>query len=205
MVALVLFLLVLLDEAVIVGEDISGLGAVPHEDGGGLEPLLEVVQGDGDVLGVVLVENPDLARRRRLRHAVAVVVHQHALVLGIPPQRDAELLGLLDGRIEILLISGPDREGLVLRLEGLADVFQRLLHRRDGRVRPGLEPGTRAGLQLVGRLDADVEANGEGGGHGLEPVPHAPVLQLVGWGLGLAVGLMALVGVVHVPVLVRKS
>ncbi len=131
----------LLDELVVVLEDVARLGAVPHEDGGRLKPLLEVVQRHGDVLGVVLVEDPNLARGGRFGDAVAVVVEQDSLILGVATEGDAELLGLLDGRVEVLLVAGPEGKGLVLRLQGPANVLEGLSDGRDGRVLPCLEFG----------------------------------------------------------------
>ncbi len=62
-------------------DDEAGGGAVEDVDGGGADPGLQVVDGHGDVLREGLVEHPDLPVGRRPRHAVPVVVEQHALVL----------------------------------------------------------------------------------------------------------------------------
>ena len=48
---------------------------------------LQVKHGQGDVLRVALVEDPDLAVGGRPRHAVPVVVEQHALALRAPGGR----------------------------------------------------------------------------------------------------------------------
>jgi hypothetical protein len=51
---------------------------------------------------LTLVKHPNLPARRRFRHPVPVVIHQDPLVLGLSTEVDAELLGLLDGWVEVL-------------------------------------------------------------------------------------------------------
>jgi len=65
-------------------DDEPGRRAVEDADAGRPEPGLKVVDGHGDVLSVALVENPDLPIRCRPRHAVAIVVEQHPLILPGP-------------------------------------------------------------------------------------------------------------------------
>ena len=59
-------------------DDEAGVAAVV--DGGRVHPGLEVVDGEGDVLGVGPVEHTDLVVGAR--HAVAVVVEQDAFFVG---------------------------------------------------------------------------------------------------------------------------
>lgn len=55
------------DDPAVVVDDVPSLRTVLDNNGGCLEPVLEVVQRHGYVLCVVLVENPDLSQHRRLR------------------------------------------------------------------------------------------------------------------------------------------
>ena len=80
----------------------AGVGAVVHEDGGGPHPRLEVVQAEWDVLGVVSVENPDLAVGGRFGDAVPVVVEQHPLLARVPAQPGGEAPHFFKGRVEAL-------------------------------------------------------------------------------------------------------
>jgi hypothetical protein len=66
------------------------------------EPLLEIIKRDGDVLCVLLVEDPDLATSCRCRYSVSVVVEQDSLVLCSLPKGRTQLLGVFDGRVEVL-------------------------------------------------------------------------------------------------------
>ena len=59
----VVLLLVLVGESLEGLDDDAGVGAVVDEDGGGAHPGLEVVQAEGDVLGVVSVKHPDFSVR----------------------------------------------------------------------------------------------------------------------------------------------
>jgi hypothetical protein len=111
--ALIPLLDALLGKVVEPLNDEAGRRAVKHVDRGAAHPGLQLVDGERDVLRVVLVEHPDLAVRRRFGHAVSVVVEQHALVLGIAPQRHAQLLHLLHRRVEALLIAGLEGNALV--------------------------------------------------------------------------------------------
>jgi len=58
-----IFSLVLFGELFEAGDDDAGVGAVVDEDGGRPHPGLEVVQAQGDVLGVRAVKDPDFAIR----------------------------------------------------------------------------------------------------------------------------------------------
>ena len=167
--------LVLLNEAIEALDDGAGLGTVVDEQARGAEPGLEVIEGDGDVLGEGAVEDPDLARGGGLGDAMSVVVKEDPLLPGVAPQMAAELLGLVDGGIEVLLVAGPDAQGLILGLQVLADLLHGLGGGGGGgRVDPALQLGAGIGLDDVGRVDTQVQADNEGGGDGLQALTHAP-------------------------------
>lgn len=66
-------------------DDEAGSGAVEDEHAGGGHPGLQIVHRHRDVLGVGLVEDPDLAVGGRPRHAMAVVMKQDSFVLQAHP------------------------------------------------------------------------------------------------------------------------
>ena len=123
---LVLAVLFELEEALY---DEARIGAVPDVDGGRAHPGLDLVERERYVLGELLVEDPDLAVGGRLGHAVAVVVEEHALVLGILAQRHAQLAHVLGRRIQAVLVAGARLPALVLLLQLVADELERSLRR----------------------------------------------------------------------------
>lgn len=60
--------------------------AVKDIDTGAANPLLQVIDGKGDVLCICLVEHPNLPIRRRPRDAVSIVMEEHPLVLHRAPE-----------------------------------------------------------------------------------------------------------------------
>ena len=152
-----------------------GSRAVEDVNRGLAHPRLQVVNRQRYVLRVRLVKHPNLPVHRRPRHAVAVVVQQHALVLRVTPAARAQLLDVFHRGIELEPVLGPGLPPLVLRLESLPDAIQSLLGLHGERVDPALHPGARRYLEDVRRVDADVEAEDERDGRRLHPVPHPPL------------------------------
>ena len=68
---------------------------------------LEVVNAEGYVLCEVLVEDPHLAVGCWARDTMSVVMEQDTLILCATPQRVAQLLHILDRRIQTLFVSRP--------------------------------------------------------------------------------------------------
>lgn len=68
------FLLMFFHKAMVVVEDIAGLRTVPDKYRGCLKPVLEIVQRDRDVLGIVSVENPYFSRPGWLGDSVSIVM-----------------------------------------------------------------------------------------------------------------------------------
>ena len=87
------------------------VAAVEDEDRRRARPALKVLHGERDVLREVLVEHPHLAGLRRPRHAVAVVVQEHAVrrlapLARVPAQAQGRPLHVLDRRVHALLVPG---------------------------------------------------------------------------------------------------
>ena len=168
-----------LGEAPEVGDNMAGGARVPHIDARVAQPCLQVVQGQGNVLRVRLVEDPNFATGCGFRHAVAIVVEEHALVFGRAAQIRTEALGLLDDRIEVLLVARLHTQRLELHLQVAPDRRQCL--RRVQRL--GIHPADqlRAWVRLahIRRIHADVEAHHEGGCDRAQPLPHAPIGQIL--------------------------
>mmetsp|Transcript_26849 Transcript_26849/g.63729 ORF Transcript_26849/g.63729 Transcript_26849/m.63729 type:complete len:470 (+) Transcript_26849:3155-4564(+) len=158
--------------------------AVKDVDGRGADPRLQVVDAQRDVLGVVLVEDPDLAVDGRARDPVAVVVEQHPLALGVAPRRGAELLHVVRRGVEVRLVLCPRLPPLVLCLEVLADGVERLLAGHGQGVDPALEAGAGGDLDHIGRVHADVEANDEGDAAGLQALLLPPLGSNLAAGAG---------------------
>jgi len=198
--------LVLLSKAIEVCDYEPGIRAIVDKQTRRPDPGLQVVERQGYVLGVISVEDPDFARGCGLRNAVAIVVKEDSLVAGIAPEGRRVLSRLFCGRVEQKLVARAHTQLLILRLQRLSNLVHGCVAWRlggDGRVYPALFLGTWVRLDNVGRIDANVEAEGENGRNGLEAVTHPPFLDgesrvLV---LGVAAGFMLLVGVVHEEVL----
>lgn len=133
---------------------------------------------------------------------MTVVMEKHTLITGILAQCRAIPARLIDSWVKAQLVACSHAKLLILRLKSLSDVVHRGVTRRtgrDGRVNPTLQLGARVCLDNVRRVDADVQAKGEYGRDGLQPVLHAPFLERVYLAviLGVAVCLVLLVGEVH--------
>ena len=64
-------------------DDNSGVVAVVNVDGRTAHPILQVVNGQRDVLRKVFVEDPNLAVDGGFGDAVAVVMEENALLFGV--------------------------------------------------------------------------------------------------------------------------
>ena len=95
------------DERLEVVKNVASMRDIVDEKTWPGKPGLQIVDADRDVLSVVLVEDPELSRCSGQRHAMAIVVKQHSLVLSIPPKRDAEAFRFIDRRIQVLLVPRP--------------------------------------------------------------------------------------------------
>jgi hypothetical protein len=76
-------------------------------------------------------------------------VEDDALALGAAAQTGADLLDLVDGRVERLFVARARLPALVLRLQQLADGVERLLRRLARRIGPTFELSARRRLLCV--------------------------------------------------------
>jgi hypothetical protein len=79
-------------------------------------------------------------------------VEDDALALGAAAQTGADLLDLVDGRVERLFVARARLPALVLRLQQLADGVERLLRRLARRIGPAFELCARRRLREEGSV-----------------------------------------------------
>lgn len=96
----------------IVCQDVTSCRTVPNEDRWGADPVLEIVERDWDVLGVITIENPELAIRGRLWDAVTVVIDERAFLLCSRTQGYHIIPEIINGRVKVRFV-------LALRIEDL--------------------------------------------------------------------------------------
>ncbi len=156
--------------------DDPGVGAVIHEDGGGAHPRLQVVEAEGDVLGVVPVEDPDLPVGRGLWHPVPVVVEEHPLLPRVPAQAGGQSTDLLQRRVQTQLVPRPGLPPLVLLLQVVPDLLDGPLRVERGGIDPALRARARLRLGHIRRVHAHVQADHQCNGYRLHALAHAPRL-----------------------------
>lgn len=152
----------------------SSTGTVPNIKRWNTHPRLHLIERERYILSKLLIEHPNLTVNSRLRNTVAVIMKQNSIVLGVSPQRRAQLLHVVGGRIERLLVSSARLPPFILLLQLGSDRFERLLRRRCHRVDPALEFRAVRRLDDVRRVHADVEAEHERCRHCLHFLFHAP-------------------------------
>lgn len=171
--------------------------AVPHVDGGRSQPGDHVGEGDGNILRVLLVEEPELTTGRGFGHSVAIVIKKDPFALGILARAGTKLFGIFDRRVEVLFIAGfgGGRKRFKLMLEVLANPLHGLVLGQGIRIYPALELGAGVCLDHVGRVVANAQAHDKYGTGGPNPVAVAPVYEGVGrggrGGFGLASAVVA--------------
>lgn len=82
-----LVILLLGDEDEMV-EDLTGVITIPDEDDRGCDPGEDIVETDGNVLSVGLVEDPDLTGRGRFGDTVTVIVDETTIEPGVLPKTE---------------------------------------------------------------------------------------------------------------------
>ena len=151
-----------------------------------------------------LSKHPNLAVIRRSRHAVAVVVQQHALLPGLLAQPQTQGAHVLDGGIERLAVFEAAGGGTttssfttttrrtrrrprqlplgVLLLQTFRNQFLGAAAGRDGAgIHPALQHGAGVRFDQIGRVGAHIQGNHQADRDGFHAVAEAPVGGDGGW------------------------
>ena len=188
-------------------EDCTGARTIVYQQRGCRQPLLKIVERDGNVLSVVPIEDPDLAGRSWLGHPMSIIVEQNTLVFGLPPHVDAETLSLFDRWIGIRLQLRPRTVGLKLLVHLQRNLIHDLLVlgrcAAESSILTRFRPRTWVGADDIWRVDSQVQADGQCSHRQPESLAHLPLWHSVQRVSGCTSAFVPLVVEVHEEVAVQ--
>ena len=149
-------------------EKVASSRTVPDIYAWGSKPVLNFSYGDGNILGVIFIETPKFAAGGRFWNAMAIVVKEHGVVLGLLAKGHTEPAQVIVGGIQDGFIRYLGTETLELMLEVLTDYFECFMGRHGMGIDPTLQDSAWIGLDDVWGIDVDVETEDKSGVRSLE-------------------------------------